>query len=54
MTAAALASRKTRVDLLERMRGTTIATPHVMCRPAGLDSAIVVLAPTRLRAAQGG
>lgn len=45
LTPAALLSRKARVDLLERMKGTTIATPHVMCRPAGLDSAIVVLTP---------
>lgn len=45
LTTAAQASRKTRVDLLERMKGTTIATPHVMCRPAGLDSAIIVLTP---------
>jgi len=45
LTLAALAARKARVDLLERMKGTTIATPHVMCRPAGLDSAIIVLTP---------
>ncbi len=45
LTPAALAARKVRVDLLERLKGTTIAIPHVMCRPAGLDNAIIILTP---------
>jgi hypothetical protein len=45
-SAAGQAEVKRRADLLARVKGTTVATPHVMCRPVGLSNAITPLTPT--------
>ena len=45
LTPAAQAMRDKRVALLEKLKGTTIATAHVMCRPPGLDNDIIPLTP---------
>jgi hypothetical protein len=45
-TAAAQADVKRRAELLARVKGTSIATPHVMCRPVGISNVITPLTPT--------
>jgi hypothetical protein len=35
----------TRAAKLKAMKGTTVATPHVMCRPTGINQALMPIAP---------
>lgn len=45
LSAEGSAETKRRMDLLLRMHGTTVATAHVMCRPAGIADALIPIDP---------
>src|ERR1044071_733452 len=45
LNARAQQQAQSRAAKLAAMKGTTVATPHVMCRPTGLNQALMPIAP---------